>query len=479
MAEKYSDTKRIKWTTVKIKTLITWIIIIVLVVGGVGFYLLYTYVFMTPEKQAQNAIEKGRAALTKLENHEKAIPELLETASDYMMQAEKAYEEEEYSLAKEKADNAYEEATMELERLEAAGEGHKSATFITVEGDVQVRKKGKHEWIPGRERMPLYAGDYVKTGRDSGAVVMLFDGSKYNIKDNSLVLIEQSFEDPATKKTEISIKIDDGHINVSTTDQPTPDSSTTVSTPSSKTVFKEKADSSIEYNKEKSETSISVYDGKAVTKVGDQSVEIKKNEKIDIDKTKIGNKVKLISSPTPISPPNREIFEVNDPKSKVIDFSWTEVDGATEYLLEIAQNQMFLKSTKRWTRKTTLTLRGFNLGNYFWRVIAAKGNRKNSSSPSDYLKFSLRKKTQVKIDDKTPPPIEILHAYPLGEYYLISGKTEPGATLTVNNQQWDVQSDGIFKDLLMLKHYGVNIVVFKAVDAAGNVTTKKVSLELK
>jgi hypothetical protein len=251
MADEYKDTGGISWVTVKIKTLIVWISIVLLLGGGTAAILYYKLVLSSPEKKAKETIVEAKTQLQKLSEHEKCIPELLESPSGLLDEAEKAYKEEKYIIAREKAEESLDDSKSELERLIAAGAGHKSTTFISIEGVVQVRKKGKNEWIEAKERMPLYAGDYVKTGENSGAWIMPFDGSKYFIKENSLVLIEESYEDPASKKAEISIKLDDGDVNVSTVNSPVPGSSTTVSTPSTKTVFNEKADSTISYNKNK------------------------------------------------------------------------------------------------------------------------------------------------------------------------------------------------------------------------------------
>ena len=194
---------------------------------------------------------------------------------------------------------------------------------------------------------------------------------------------------------------------------------------------------------------------------------------------KVGQKIKLLTSPLLLAPPHREIYEINKSDSKVITFSWSKLAGAEEYLLELSKNQMFLKPTRSWTKKTSRSLKGFVHGSYFWRVTAAKNKREDKSKAADPLKFTLRQKALTNIDDKTPPPISIHNAYPLGEFFLISGTTEPGATLTVNNNEWTIQSDGTFKDLLQLQNYGINIVVFRAVDAAGNITIKRIKLELK
>ncbi|MBN2135893.1 MAG: hypothetical protein JW737_09195 [Acidobacteria bacterium] len=485
MAEYMQEPGKIKWFTVKIKTLFLWGTLVgILVIGG-GIFYYVKFVLMSPQNLANKAIEKAKSEYSKLENHEKAIPELLEKPGSLLDEADELFNAQKYKESQRKAEESFLESNTEYERLVAAGAGYKSATFHSIEGVVQVRKKDRQDWIEAKERMPLYAGDYVKTGSNSGAVIILFDGSQYKIQESALILIEKSFEDPSTKRPEIAIKIDDGHVDVTTVDSEVPGSSTTVSTPEASTIFNEKADSAIEYDKQTGKSSIALYSGKATTKVGGETVRLTNNEKVNIKPGGgISQKIQLLQAPTLLAPPHREVYETDNPDNKVITFSWSDISGAEEYLIEVSTNQMFLKPLKTWTSKTSLSIKGFKLANYFWRVRASRTKRDDISNASQPLKFSLRKKSMVDIDDKTPPPIDIVRAYPLGEYFLISGKTEPGATLTVavNNQGsqiWEVQSDGTFKDLVLLTKYGVNIVVFRSVDAAGNPTTKRIKLELK
>jgi hypothetical protein len=480
MADYGTNQSKISWTTIKIRTLITWGLTAFIVIVGGGTYYYFTFIVGSPVKKAESAITEARVELSKLENHEKSIPELFEEPEVLLIEAEDAFRTQKYEIAIQKAEESYDLSKTEFDRLVAAGAGHKSATFRSLEGSVQVRKKDRQEWTDAKERMPLYAGDYIKTGNDSGAVIIFFDSSQYKIQENAMILIEKSFEDPATKRTDKAIKIDDGHVDVSTVDPAIPGSTSTVSTPSSKTTFNEKSDSAIAYDKKTDKTNISLFAGSANTRVGDRIVKLEKNEKIRIKGgNQIGQKIKLLTSPLLLAPPHREIFEIDKSVTKVITFSWSKLAGAEEYLLEISKNQMFLKPERKWTSKTSRSLKGFNHGSYFWRVTAARNAKQDKSKSSDPIKFILRQKTVTNIDDKTPPPISIHNAYPLGEFFLISGTTEPGATLTVNNIEWTVQSDGTFKDLIQLKNYGINIVVFRAVDAAGNIAIKRIKLELK
>jgi hypothetical protein len=55
-----------------------------------------------------------------------------------------------------------------------------------------------------------------------------------------------------------------------------------------------------------------------------------------------------------------------------------------------------------------------------------------------------------------------------GQFYTIAGSTEPGATVFINDEEVDVESNGAFQKLIAVQNLGRNTIVIKAVDAAGN-----------
>ena len=63
-----------------------------------------------------------------------------------------------------------------------------------------------------------------------------------------------------------------------------------------------------------------------------------------------------------------------------------------------------------------------------------------------------------------------------GQYYTIAGMTEPGATVFINDEEVDVESNGTFQKLVALNKLGPNSIVIKAVDAAGNQTVQSQSV---
>ena len=64
------------------------------------------------------------------------------------------------------------------------------ARFVSLEGTVQVKKPGTHEWIPARRDMQLNQGDLVRSGPGASAEIRFADGFSFRLKPESLVTIE-------------------------------------------------------------------------------------------------------------------------------------------------------------------------------------------------------------------------------------------------------------------------------------------------
>ena len=62
---------------------------------------------------------------------------------------------------------------------------------------------------------------------------------------------------------------------------------------------------------------------------------------------------------------------------------------------------------------------------------------------------------------------------------MIEGKTEPGATVFINEEEVNVEANGHFKKLISFSKTGVNSIVVKAIDAAGNQTVKSDSVRVE
>jgi hypothetical protein len=64
------------------------------------------------------------------------------------------------------------------------------ARFVSLEGRVQVKKPGTHEWISARPALQLDPGDIVRSGPGASAEIRFADGFSFRLKPESLITIE-------------------------------------------------------------------------------------------------------------------------------------------------------------------------------------------------------------------------------------------------------------------------------------------------
>jgi hypothetical protein len=76
---------------------------------------------------------------------------------------------------------------------------------------------------------------------------------------------------------------------------------------------------------------------------------------------------------------------------------------------------------------------------------------------------------QIRDDsDTTPPELEVSDSVLTGSMLILSGRTEPGATLWIDNERQEIDEAGAFYTVIRLRTEGWNDVLVVAQDAAGN-----------
>jgi hypothetical protein len=115
-------------------------------------------------------------------------------------------------------------------------------------------------------------------------------------------------------------------------------------------------------------------------------------------------------------------------------------------------------------------------GSYFWRVAAID----SSGRPSDW---STVRRFRMGVEPvafggqhASPPQLTVSAPQQMGNLFLVFGKTDPGAVVTVNGEPADVGPDGSFKKTVTINREGYATLVVKAVDAAGNEILKQVKV---
>ena len=155
--------------------------------------------------------------------------------------------------------------------------------------------------------------------------------------------------------------------------------------------------------------------------------------------------------------------------------AWRPVRGAARYALEISRSPLFatklIADDERTKPSARLGLRGE--GVFYWQVAAidSEGARGAWSEPRSFRVASVPKPGET--EDTTPPGLQIEDMQSYGSLVIVSGRTEPGATVQINDEQVSVQNDGAFSKTIQMTQVGFAIIRIVATDAWDNPTEVK------
>lgn len=478
MNKKYKATRLgIDWFTVTYKSLIIWSIIICIILAVSGYFV-YTAFFAKENlsKMAQKEISKAEGLINRIRKWQPQRKELVEEPLNLLAHAREAHRQQQFEESIALAQESQSLSSQTLKELEAEESSERQAYFTALEGDVKRRLRGEVEWLPSKIRMTLKPGDMVKTGVSSSAQIMFFDGTTYVIEANSLIVIQESFEDPFSNERRESVKLDSGKVDLSTPRKNVPTSASAITSSTTRAVLGETSRAAMSFEPQLKETVLEVYNGSAEVSTGKNKLTVGSLEKVTIDaKHRLASRGKLLPSPQLIVPVYDRQFIDKDPEKLKITFTWEEVSEAAEYTLQISRSSLFANPylIRAHMKRNSIGLDGFAEGTYYWRVAAVRPNGEQSSF-SNYYKFRLRSLIRrIQSGDITPPKLIVDEPIAFGNIFLISGKTEAGVLLTVSNQRIDVEDDGTFKDFITLYKEGRNELIIIAQDPSGNIEVVK------
>jgi hypothetical protein len=144
------------------------------------------------------------------------------------------------------------------------------------------------------------------------------------------------------------------------------------------------------------------------------------------------------------------------------------------YELQVSRSRVFspsnleFETNRRPTNSAVLKIS--RKGTYYWRVSALSSDDVRSEW-SDPRAFKAYAGARVEVlSDSTAPPLEVAKPTQMGNLIIVQGTTEPGATVTVNGEAVEVGGDGSFRKTVALNREGLNTLVIRATDPAGNTT---------
>jgi len=465
-----AGTESIDWYLISIDRLKQIGLVVLLLIIAGGAYWFWSTQKGNPKTMAEVAITDARQALNDL-----AASKEIQTHRNEFDRAQKKLDDATSLYSSGKYPEA-QSAAVESQSISRAahngGEGENDARFLTVEGDVQVQKGSTSEWKPADLRTALMNGDWVKTADGGSAELMFTNGSVYTMGPAALLEIYAQVNPTNMKKTNgVELKV--GPVEVATTDD-----ASTVRTPGSQVVIDSLSTTQVGVDKQNNATSVVAMKGTAAvtSTAGGEPVKIAGGEKVTASEGGSLSAVKkLIGPPGLASPADNQVFQISN-ESRV-DFNWEAVPGATGYQLEVSRSRLFSTLEINVRRpKTTAGAKVTSEGTFYWRV-ASLGPDGDVGPYSQFRRFRVsgggKGPSNANGGDTTPPDLVLKQPFPWGgPNYMIEGNTEPGATVFVNNEEVEVESNGHFKKLVSLTKLGRNDIIIKAVDPAGNPTVK-------
>lgn len=464
------------WVVIRVQPLrkVLAVVIVGLVAAGLVF-LAYKSLNLSPEARARRAIERGDAALAHAETQ--PLPahwqDELEAARDQLNMARSEYAEQNWEDAETLADTA-------RRRFEAfAGAGDQELVgvgqFFSLEGRVQLQRAGRTEWENTHQNIPVFNGDFVRTGRDGNAEILFADGSLYRISPNSLLEIhhEMSQESPRT------VKMVAGRINVYTSGAPS-----TVTTDTAETEIDRDSRVAVDVAAEDQKTTVAAFQGSARVR-SSRGQEVVIGEREAVAATASGTmteKQKIPAAPFPVEPRNNAGFDLGE--DPMIELAWRGRPRRGTVHLQVSRSKSFdtaqLDVDAPRLGKDSARLRLVAAGTYFWRV-AALGDGTAQSEWSAVRRFRVfSTSSEHLLEDTTPPELTVNKPQQLGHMFIFEGATEISATVTINGEKVELDADGRFRKTVEIFEDGWIDIVIVAVDPSGNRTerTERVFVEV-
>jgi hypothetical protein len=315
--------------------------------------------------------------------------------------------------------------------------------------------------------MPVFNGDFVKCGRDGSAEILFADGTLYRIAPNSLLEIHHR---ASTSEGGGAVKMKVGRINVYTST-----SRSTITTDAAAAEIDSDSRVAVDVPEGSGgRTTVAAYEGTAMvhdTRGG--SVRLASREAVAAEPGRpLGDKVPLPDPPVPLEPMNNANFTLE--RDREIRLQWRLRNPDDSVHLQVSRGKRFtddeLDVDAHTVPRESARLRTVAPGTYFWRVATVTaGDVTSDWSPVRRFRIESPNRPAL-LEDRTPPFLEVGTPQQLGHLFIVEGRTEPGADVTVNGEHVEPDGEGAFRKAVEFREDGWNELVVIARDPSGNPT---------
>jgi hypothetical protein len=414
------------------------------------------------EQQAERVINQASERIAVIEKREDIEQIKVEhrAAWDLFNEATAAFDDQQFERALESGDRCL----LVLESIERKGEG--TIRVLTAEGGVEYRRGERGTWRRLRNHVNLNPGDWVKTATD-GTAELLFsvDGSLFTLRQSTMVHLGGELgsgdRDGAT-----NINFGSVELNTSTRDH-------TLTTPQSEAKVSQNSEALVAFDRDRQSGRFAAFTGGVEVKslATGQKLEIGALQQVEQLGERLAEVSNLPGRPELSGPPDDRAVDLAVEGEIVL--SWEPVEDARRYALRISGNRLFASHFIENTRAKSSARVGVERdGQYFWRV-AAMDPQGNLGPWSDVRSFRATSASRVQqVSDNEPPPLEV-NVETIGTFVIVNGKTELGATVTINGEPVVLKSDGSFRATIQMDQAGWSVLEVVATDAWNNSTPKK------
>ncbi len=341
-----------------------------------------------------------------------------------------------------------------------------SGRFLDVQGQVEFRRGDRGPWRDARDQDVVGPGDWVKTSANGSAKLLFLNGPEYTLRANTMIHL--TFQLDRFGNGEQVAELPFGHVELATDRN----ANSRVKTPKSEATVRRSSSGMVSYDRERSTAKFAAYQGNVdVVAASGQTQTIGALQQVIQEGDLLGRTTTLPDRPRGLAPSDEREIDV---ASGDLRLAWTRVSGAAKYALNVSENRLFVSNI---IDKNDLVNTGARLGIrgeglFYWQVAAidAEGVRGPWSEPRA---FRIQRREGNDRDDRTPPPLELESVQTYGSLLVVSGRTEPGARLTVNGELAALATDGRFTKTLQMTQEGFVFVEVVATDARNNISRQE------
>lgn len=395
----------------------------------------------------------------------------LEEAVQQLRSAQSLLDDGQWVQASEQARAASDSYKRYIDRACSARDS--VAEFVDMVGDVKVKKLKSPRWVPARRDTPLEEGDRISTEGGGYARIVYEGGDTHEIREGTLIEIKSARRQPdGVVRTQTNLEM--GEITMTGM----PGNGSTVQTPF---MTVEPGQDRVEIESPAGGTSSrarSVGPGGArVRDAGGKELTLKRATRVEGGSGGLGDVVVDLPNPELGNPVDGRVFTYEKPDETDTVLEWRKVEGAVDYVFQLALSDKFILVLNRDDQRVSglsVVLGGLKPGQFFWRVAAvdARGVR---CTWSEVRRFTIRSALDKTVKLPPKPKLSLESRLPAGDQVIVTGKTDPYATLEcfVGNQKFedvDVGDDGSFQTFVRLPREGRNVIRLLAHDQYGQTT---------